>query len=130
MGALPAALLAWSLRTAPGVWPVVLAGLAGLIAAVPDLQSGGLVVLAGLLVVDRLQGWISKAPTAWGQAMADLSWPVYLVHPAVLVAGERLLGMEEPISRLVFGLCGSAAAGLVILRVPVLKRWLLLRSRT
>ena len=130
LGALPAALLAWSLRTAPAAWPIVLAGLAGFIADFPDIRSGGLVVLAGLLAVDRLQGWVPKSPTPWSQVLADLSWPVYLVHPAVLLAGERLLGMEEPIWRLAFGLCGSAAAGLVILRVPVFKRWLLLRSRS
>lgn len=128
MAAAPAALLAWATRTPMAARPFLLAALASLVGLFAATGTPGLGVLAGLLVLDWMQDSLPFARTRWSRALAGLSWPIYLIHPAILIGGQRLLGIEDPYWRLAFALSASAAVGLVILRVPLLRRTLLFGS--
>ncbi len=130
MSAAPAALLAWSIRTTPIARPFLIATIAAIASLIPTARVAGLGVLAGLLVLDQFQASLPVARTRWSQALASLSWPVYLIHPAVLIGGQRLLGIQSPSWRFFFALATSATVGLLILRVPLLKRVLLVESNS
>jgi len=125
-GALPAAFVAFSVRVDPRYGSVArncaLLVLCGLLLR---LNFGDVGLLCLLVSLDLKSRQAPRVAPAWVSRGADLSWPIYLIHPAAIAGGEEVLGITSPAWLFVFVILTSALASGVLLGWGTLSRVLL-----
>ncbi|MBL6721266.1 MAG: acyltransferase family protein [Planctomycetes bacterium] len=124
--ALPAAVMAFAVRMDPGRRRALMnCAIVCTFGLALDLHAGDIALVCLLVLVDLLSRQARTRAPAWISWGADLSWPVYLIHPAAIAGAEEVLGLTGRLEVFTFVILSSILAAWLLLRIAPLSRLLL-----